>query len=63
MAKKRHFIRIEFWFGSGDKLKTEGDPVFALFDCVKALTFEQRKRFIEKLDAADFKAAKRQEGE
>jgi len=60
---KRNFLRAQFWLGSGNKFQTEGEPVQAVFDCIKALTFEQRQQLLQKLDAADFKAAKRQGGE
>lgn len=60
---KRNFMRVQFWLGDGTKFQTEGSPVAAVFDCIKAMTFEQRQELLQKLNAADYKAAKRQDGE
>lgn len=56
---KRNFMRVQFWLGGGTKFKTEGSPVAAVFDCIKAMTFEQRQELLNKLDNADYKLVNR----
>lgn len=60
--RKRNFMRVQFWLNGGTKFQTEGNPVASVFDCIKAMTFEQRQELLKKLDDADYKAAKRQGG-
>lgn len=60
---KKNFLRAQFWLPSGNKFQTDGEPVQAVFDCIKAMTFEQRQQLLQKLDAADYKAANRQGGQ
>lgn len=59
---KNNFMRAQFWLNSGTKFQTEGEPVAAVFDCIKAMTFQQRQELIKKMDDAYYKPVKRQGG-
>lgn len=55
MATKKSFARIELWAESGIKLKTEGQPVSAIYSAITMLTFEQRQHLLGLLSEDSFR--------